>query len=132
MGALALLRRLIARVTETPIGRLMSGMIAPEEAGSLARRAFASAPQLAIADATTAFATPEWIQQASRVVQGDAEYLLLVVDSVHSWSEGLEGFPTEYETMNAALAALRAISASLSCSVLVISERNRAGMKTGG
>jgi replicative DNA helicase len=98
----------------------------------LVRRAAATAPNLALADATLAFASPEWIKDAALATRGEAEHLLIVVDSVHSWAEMAPGDLPEYEALNAALASLRALAGALSCPVLAIAERNRASMKGGG
>jgi replicative DNA helicase len=72
MGALELFRRVTARVTSTYLGRLRSGEIEPQASLALARRAAAEAPLLTIADATQAWAPPEWIMSTAQLVQGDA------------------------------------------------------------
>ncbi len=70
--------------------------------------------------------------RTSRDGSGNAPHVLIVVDSVHSWAEGNPDPLTEYDGLNAALAALRAVSARLSCPVLAVAERNRESMKSGG
>lgn len=132
MAPLELLRRLTARVTGTYLGRLRSGELAPADSVKLARRAAEAVPQLTIADATTAFAPVPWLQHAAGVVRGDARHLLLVVDSVHSWAEGAPGDVDEYTRLGVALQSLRILARSVGCAVLMIAERNRASMKTGG
>jgi replicative DNA helicase len=89
-------------------------------------------PDLAIADATLAYADPNWIWAAAEAIKGDAPHVLIVVDSVHSWAEGSPEALTEYDTLNAALAHLRALAAKLSCPVVGVAERNRDTMKKGG
>ncbi|HLZ73338.1 MAG TPA: DnaB-like helicase C-terminal domain-containing protein [Dehalococcoidia bacterium] len=132
MARLELFRRHTARVTETYLGRLRSGELLPADSLALACRAAAAAPQLAIADATTAPAAPAWIRAAAEVTRGDSPYLLLVIDSLHSWADAIaEGAP-EYEALNVALSALRGLAQTLSCAVLAIAERNRASMTSGG
>jgi replicative DNA helicase len=54
------------------------------------------------------------------------------VDSLHSWSEGAALGITEYDVLNEAIAQLRRLGTTLSCSVLAIAERNRINMKAGG
>lgn len=133
MGPLELFRRVTARVTKTFLGRLKSGELPPEESLALARRAALAAPRLALADATRAFAAPSWLREAALAVRGDAPHLLVVLDSVHSWAESAaEKGLSEYELLNAALAALRQLAAALEGPVLAVAERNRATMKTGG
>jgi len=132
MKMLELFRRITARVTDTYLGRLKSGEIAPADSLTLARRACAAAPELALADATQAFADFGWIQTAALATQGQARHVLVVVDSLHSWAEGAPGGLTEYDALNAGVATLRTIASALGCPVLVIAERNRVSMKSGG
>ncbi len=133
MAPLELLRRLIARVTGTYLGRLRSGELSAVEAVSLAKRAIAEAPDLALADATRWSADPSWLLDAAVAVRGDAQHLLLVIDSVHSWAESRVPAGMEIrEAINAALATLRGLASELGCPILAIAERNRASMKGGG
>ncbi len=132
MSLLELLRRHIARSTGTFLGRLKSGELPPAEAAALARKAAAVAPLLALADATQTFAPPSWVRAAAQAVRGDAEHLLIVVDSLHSWAEGAPGGASEYESLNAGIAALRGLAHELRCPVLCIAERSRASMTAGG
>jgi hypothetical protein len=132
MAPLELLRRHTARVTGTYLGRLKSGELAPAASLVLARQAVTAAPQLALADATQAPAGPDWLRDAARAVRGNAEHLLLVLDSLHAWADSLPGDAPEYERLNAALAVLRQLAGALGCAVLVTVERNRASMRVGG
>jgi replicative DNA helicase len=131
MAPLELLRRHTARVTGTYLGRLKSGELAPADSLTLARQAVAAAPLLTLADATQAPADADWLRDAARAARGDAEHLLLVLDSLHSWADALGGEAPEYERLNAALAILRQLAGALNCAVLVTVERNRATMKGG-
>ena len=132
MAPLELFRRVTARATGTFLGKLKSGELPPAASLELARKGAAAAPLLAFADATQGFAAPAWIRDAALALRGDAPNLLLVVDSVHSWAEAAPGGAPEYDALNAALAALRALSHELSCPVLAVAERNRASMDRGG
>ena len=132
MAPLELLRRHTARVTTTYMGRLKSGEFTPADSLAKARTAAQAAPDLVIADATHAWADPDWLRQAAEVTRGDAQHLLIVVDSVHSWAEGMPVQASEYDALNGALAALRKLAADLSCPILATAERNRARMEGGG
>lgn len=132
MAPLELLRRHTARVTGTYLGRLKSGELSPGESLSLARRACAAAPLLALADGTRAYASPSWLRDAAKAAQGEEPHLLVIVDSVHSWAEGAGVEASEYETLNAALLGLRSLAHTLCCPILAVSERNRDAMKGGG
>lgn len=132
-----LLRRMTARVTGTYLGRLKSGEMSGADVESLALQACQAAPDLVFADATLAAAPPKYLLEAARVVKGEAPHLLIVVDSLHTWAEGVAAaqgsvVTGEYEALNMGIAALRRIARELSCPVLYVSERNRAGMEHGG
>jgi replicative DNA helicase len=132
MRPLELLRRITARVTGTYLGRLKSGELAPADSLAKARQAIAAVPRLVLVDATDAWASPEWLCQAALAVRGEASHVLVVVDSVHSWSEASDAGLEEYDRLNAAIGALRALAARLGGPVLGIAERNRASMAGGG
>lgn len=132
MAPLELLRRITARATETFLGKLRTGEMHPAGSMALVKRAVATAPLLALADGTLAYPSVEWIKDAALAVKGKAEHILVVIDSVHSWAESAPGGAPEYESLNAALAALRALAGALACPVVAVAERNRASMKGGG
>lgn len=132
MSPLELLRRHTARVTGTFLGRLKSGELEPADIVSAALKACSAAPQLAIADCTRGFAPAEWILTAAEALRGDARQVLVVVDSLHSWADGVPGDADEYTRLGAALGSLRTLAGVLDSPVLIIAERNRASMKAGG
>ena len=132
MRPLELLRRITARTTGTYLGRLKSGELAPADSLRLAQQACAAAPELVLADATQAFAAPGWLQISALSTQGQARHVLLVVDSLHSWAEGMPGGLTEYDGLNVGISLLRTLANSLGCPILAIAERNRMSMKGGG
>jgi len=141
MTALELFRRHTARVTGTYLGKFKSGELPPDEVADKALRAASAAPALALLDVTETPATAEQIRQAAEATRRAAApgsdagggHLLVVVDSLHSWADGLDlGDVTEYERLNGALASLRVLSKRLSCPVLAVAERNRSSMKSDG
>jgi replicative DNA helicase len=134
MSPLELVRRTASRVTGTFLGKFKSGELTAPEVVSQVQRAAAACPDLALLDATreyvsagTLYATAEALKE-----QAKAEHVLIVVDSVHSWADACPSGATEYETLNSALTALRSIAGTLSCPVLIVAERNRAAMQSGG
>lgn len=134
MWPIELLRRIAARVTTEYLNRFKSGEHTPARARELFTKAAESAPMLTILDATTAPVLPRELQdfaQAARETAPDNPYLLVVVDSVHSWARAWQKDATEYETLNAGLNALREVAQRLGAAVLGIGERNRAS-KDGG
>ena len=134
MSPAELLRRHTARATETYLGRLKSGEMTVGSVEALTLRALADAPDLCLLDATRTPASRERIQEAALVTKGDASNLLVVIDSLQSWAEGVgDGSGAgEYEILNAGMKALREMAHALKCPVLFVSERNRDGMKAGG
>ena len=135
MSSLELLRRITARATETFLGKLKSGEIEPDKSKELVRRAVRQARRLALLDATQSPILPSMLldlADAARAIDPASPHLLIIVDSLHSWAEGLPGEMPEYEALNASLRSLRQIAARLGCPVLAIAERNRASMKDGG
>lgn len=133
MRDLELFRRAIARVTSTYLGRLRSGEFPPAEIMRLAQQTALTMPQLVLADATEAYASPDWMKRAAETIRGDARHLLIIVDSIHSWAETAPGdLGSEYDRLNAGLAALRTLSKQLTCAVIGVAERNRTSMSSGG
>jgi replicative DNA helicase len=131
MRPLELLRRVTARVTSTYLGRLKSGEFTPAASLALARQAVEYAPWLSIADATQAPALPGWIRESAEIARQGRAYLLVIIDSAHSWIEGFAEGASEYDALNLGLAELRKLAAGLDCSVLAIAEQNRASMRAG-
>src|SRR5579862_4753223 len=131
MGALELARRVTARITETFLDRLRTGELRPDDSLKLFERACAAAPGLVLVDATTAFPTRAWLRTVAESVRGDAQHLLFVVDSLHSWADAAPVAPSEHESVNAAVEGLRSLSAELRAPILALAERNRASMGGG-
>lgn len=135
MTPLELLVRHTARVTGTFMGRLKSGELAPGDSLRLVKEAATSAPLLCLVDATQAPAPPSYLLDCARIARGEDKHFMIIVDSLHSWAEGLGreiGGASEYELLNAALLALRTLAHRLECPILVVSERNRESMNGGG
>jgi replicative DNA helicase len=133
MAPLELLRRITSRVTETYLGRLKSGEYDPSRVVQLAEQTCQEVPDLALMDATTAPADAEHMVMVARALRGDQRSVLVVVDSLHSWSSAaLAREGDEYARLAAGLSDLRGVAQLLTAPVLVIAERNRASMAKGG
>ncbi len=132
MAPAELLRRHTARATQTYLNRLKSGEMTGADVQKLTLQAIEKAPALAFLDATSAAANIELLHDSAQIVKSDAKHLLIVIDSLHSWAGGLAlGLP-EYEALNMAVSGLQRLSRRLSCAILIVSERNRDSMKSGG
>jgi replicative DNA helicase len=129
MSSLELLRRIIARTTNTYLGRLKSGELSRDAVLALARQAVQYAPDVCIADATQVAAPPAWIREAAEVTRGECAHLLIVIDSAHAWVEAFSEGVNEYDALNAGLAELRKLAAGLNASILLVAEQNRASLK---
>lgn len=132
IAPLELLRRHTARVTSTFLNDLRSGALHPDDCLERARRAAAAAPDLVVADATSGWIAPQLIVDLVEATRGDSPHALIVLDSAHSWSQRLPAEVTEYDRLNLALETLAAMAHQLGCPVLVIAERNRTAMHSGG
>jgi len=132
MSAVELLRRHTARETGTYLGRLKSGELDPPTVKALVMRACEEAPLLSFLDASKAQADPNHLRDCAEVVKGDAAHLLIVVDSLHSWAEGMAAGASEYEYVSSGMKALRELSADLTCPIFLTGERNREKMDAGG
>lgn len=134
MAPAELLRRHMARTTGTYLGRFKSGELSGEQVEAFAMEAIEAAPDLHLIDATRAPAKVDYLQQCAETVRGGARHFLLVIDSLHTWTQSTcaETAASEYEALNFAIRQLQQMAAHLECPVLMISERNRDSMKSGG
>lgn len=135
MAPVELLRRLAARVTGEYLGRFKSGEFTRATAERHFTRALEAAPMLALVDATAAPAKPgdllDFAEATRRLAPGNP-HLLIVVDSVHSWTRAWQADAPEYEALNTGLNALRETAHRLNAALLGIGERNRGSMQSGG
>ena len=136
MSPLALLQRIVARVTDTYQGHLEGGEFAAETSAALFARAVAACPMLALVDATLAYAPRDLIAAAADVLRErhDTPHVLVIVDSLHTWAAADPGAAglSEYERISLALGDLRRLAAELAAPVLVVAERNRGSMGSAG
>lgn len=142
MSPLALLRRIVARVTNTFQGHLEGGGLTAAASLELFARAVKACPMLALMDATRCYAAPWQIDSEPPGIREAAEVwrdhhgaasVLVVVDSLHTWAAGA-GRPlaSEYESINAAVADLLAVALALRSPVLAVAERSRFAMANAG
>jgi replicative DNA helicase len=134
MPLFELFRRLIARQTGTFLGRLKSGELSANEMTMLAQRTAERLSLVAIMDATRGYAQPRLILESAAGMREKmgVEGVLVVVDSLQTWSRssGMEG--SEYDLISAHAQMAEKLAARLSAPVITISHRNRAANKSGG
>jgi replicative DNA helicase len=140
MGALELFRRLIARQTNTFLGRLKSGEISGQQAENLARQAVQKLTHLRIMDATRVPAPYDIIVKNADNLRKkhQSDNVLVVIDSLHVWARSASRVDSnpiereEYSLINDALKSVAQIASVLKCPVLTVAHRNRAGNKSDG
>ena len=139
MAPLELMRRITTRVTGTFLGKYVRGEVPPDQAKADIRKAIATCPQLAILDCTSgyapAFATSPGrvnIYDTARAMKGDSPHLFIVVDALQSWASMDPAADREYEYLNAAITSLANLAKTLDSPILMITQRNRQGMESGG
>lgn len=132
MAPAELFRRQMARVSGTFLGRLKSGEMTVSDVEAIAKTTAKQMSKLAFVDSTTAFANPLFLRECALTVKGDAKTLLLVVDSLHTWTRGGNSGQNEYEALNQNLLALQRLCHQLECPALVVCEQSRAAIAGGG
>src|SRR5665647_1436128 len=142
MSLVALVRRIVARCTDTYQGHLEGGELTAAASLELFARAVDSCPMLALVDATKTHVEP-WQMDAKEPAgilemadrwRGEhrATQVLVIVDSLHTWAARAPrpGGASEYEYLNAALADLERLAAELKSPVLCVAERPNHAMKS--
>ena len=132
MAPAELFRRQMARVSNTFLGRLKSGEIPAPEIEAMALQTAAAMPGLNFVDSTVAFASSSYLRECAERVRGDAKTLLLVIDSLHTWTRGGNSGLNEYEALNQNLLSLQRLCHQLECPALVVCEQSRAAIAGGG
>lgn len=134
MPILELFRRLIARESNTFLGKLKDGTIGAPAIERLAIETARRLPSLALVDATLGCATAQMIadQAAALRDQAGTGHVLVAIDSLQVWARGAGEGVNEYEAVSAGVVSARSIADTLKAPVLVTSLRNRAGQKEGG
>ncbi len=138
MSILELFRRLIARETETYLGKLKTGEIGGKEAMRLALETVKNLPSFALLDGTCGYASPQQILEVAEALKERAgtSQVLVVVDSIQVWAKTVRGVDadfvgaSEYELINAALGSLSTLASQLKSPVLAVSHRNRVGNRS--
>lgn len=144
MSLIVLLRRVIARTTNTYQSKLEGGELSVDAMNELLERAVAACPLLAIMDGTGRnYAAPRQIDKGPPGILEAAQVwrerhraasVLVCVDSLHTWAAAAPGAyaASEYEYLNDALRELEQLAAELKAPVLVVAERNRPSMANAG
>jgi replicative DNA helicase len=138
MSILELFRRLIARETETYLGRLKTGELGAKEAMRLALETVKKLPNLALLDGTFGYASPQQILDVAESLKerSGSSQVLIIIDSIQVWAKTVRGFDSdfagasEYELINASLGSLSSLASQIKSPVLAVSHRNRVGNRS--
>lgn len=127
-----ILRRITARVTGTIVNYFKNGDLTPELSRGLVRQAINTCPDLTILDCTRAYAgafavgntrTSMNLYNIANSIRGESSHMLVMIDSLHTWASNAPTNSTEYDSLNAAIASLISLSASLVCPVVAVAEQ---------
>lgn len=135
MPTIELFRRLIARSTDTFLGKLKSGELPTKKVQELALAAIENHPNFALVDATSGYIPLDEVQKISLVLKErfKSNNVFVVFDSLQYWARNISrGGLSEYDLISEGVRKLAEAGHTLSCPILAISHRNRAGNKGDG
>jgi replicative DNA helicase len=132
MAPSELFRRQMARFSSTFLNRFKSGEMTPTEVEQIALATAMAMPNLTFVDATRAFATPTFLRECAETARGNAKSILLIIDSLHTWTRGAGSGQNEYEALNDGLRSIQRLCHELQCPALVVAEQSRAAIVGGG
>lgn len=131
IGPLEMFRRHVSRTTSTWLDALKNPK--SEHALSLetlmqqARTACEYGQNIQLVDATQGTAGTDYLADLVRMTkEHTGGPVLLIIDSLHTWTEGLQGQATEYERLNYAIKELRTLALQEDIPLLYIAEQSRA------
>jgi replicative DNA helicase len=132
MPVLELFRRLIARQTDTFLGKL-KGELSSEDVERLALLAVENLKHMAIMDATAGAAESDFIRLTVETMKAahQAKTVLVILDSLHVWARALNrGVSGEFEIISEGTRQATELAAVLDSPILAICHRNREGNKS--
>jgi replicative DNA helicase len=134
MTPLELLRRSAARMSSVFIKKFRDGSLPVEEWRRLVTQAVRALGHVSYIDGTRSEVqiTPPDLAESLRLIRGDSEHALLIVDSVSAWARSPQWCAPENEATSLALRALQGLAATPGVSVLGIGEQNRVARDTEG
>jgi replicative DNA helicase len=135
MPVLELFRRLIARQTNTFLGRLKTGGLSSDGIKKLALATAGNLPHIALMDATAGLASLNLIGQTATKLKArfNAKTVLVVIDSLHVWARSLmRGQGSEFEIVSEGAARATELAAILAAPIIALCHRNREGNKRAG
>ena len=133
MRPVEILRRVVAQTSGTYLGRLRNGELSEAALKQQIEKAASAYPRLAVQNATQPTPATSILEAAKGLRERfDSPHLLIILDSLTDWAASLAGDMTEYQANETALNALKFLSETLVCPIVVIVHRNRAGQKAEG
>jgi replicative DNA helicase len=132
MPVLELFRRLIARQTNTFLGKL-KGDLSSKDIERLALLAIERLKHMAIMDATTGPAEPDFIRLTVEAMKStyQAKTVLVLLDSLHVWARALlRDRSGEFEIVSEGTRQATELAAIVESPIFAICHRNREGNKS--
>lgn len=111
------LRRIVARTANTAMHHL-EGEDPPERMRELFTRAAREVPNIALVDATIQRIDPDQIHDAALDVRGQADHLLVVIDTLDAWARITWPDMGEKDALRTAIGHLQSLGRELRCSIL--------------
>lgn len=129
-----LLRRIVARVTDTYLGKLRGGELSEVELRARVKKAAEQCPMLSLYDVREHKATSDDIRARAESLRErfDSPQLLLIIDSVTDWAansvgEEARALVGDFAIAEKAITNVAELASTLSCPIIAIAHRNRTG-----
>ena len=127
---------MIARQTNTFLGKLKSGELSSDAIHQLGLTAAGKLPHIVLMDATAGVASLDHIGKTASKLKArfNAKTVLVAIDSLHVWARSLmRGQGNEFEIISEGTARATELAAVLDSPIIALCHRNREGNKrTGG
>lgn len=137
MSVRALLKRMVARTTVTPLRQLLSATLSPAEEEKLIERTLSAQPKLRFVDGSTQPVGLDYLRNTMEELkaQDAGGHALLIIDSLHTWiNQFMADHPEmeEFKAISHGVVTLNEIANDLNIPILIVCERNGSSFTEGG
>jgi adenosyl cobinamide kinase/adenosyl cobinamide phosphate guanylyltransferase len=137
MSVRALLKRMVARSTNTPMRQLLSATLSSAEEEKLIERTLNAQPRLRFIDGSTQPIGLDYLRQTMTELKAQDEggHALLIIDSLHTWiNQFMAEHPEmeEFKAISHGVVTLNEIANDLNIPILIVCERNGKDFKEAG
>jgi len=131
MGTDVVFHRLVANLTDTYIYKF-SGKLSEQEYHEIVAQALPDMSHILHIKDRNEFITVDALRATAIAQKGDHEFMLIVIDSFHSWAIADVTKEEERELFERLLRELGALAEELNASIMLIAEQNRASAQVAG